>query len=141
MVKRTKKRKKAAPRDDAKKSLPQLRRKLWKVMSQGVRDQWRNEDGTTQCYTCREQIPKEGKVDCGHGWPKRKYKGTYYHEHNLRPQCVSCNMAGQGEQWSFFLNLIEDIGMDEFEAMCDLRDNPWETNKQWYIDEIKRWQT
>ena len=140
MAARKKKRKKAAPRQLELKTLPQLRRKLWTVMSKSLRDKWRNDDGTTDCYTCRTQVPKKGKVDCGHGWPKKKYPGTYYDERNLRPQCVSCNMAGQGEQWRFFNRLIDEIGQAEFDEMCEWRDTPRPTRKDWYVRSIREWQ-
>jgi hypothetical protein len=132
-------RKKRAPVQLEKKTLPQLRRKLWAVMSQAIRDQWRLKDGSTECYTCRTKIPAGGKVDCGHGWPKRKYGGTYYDHRNIRPQCTSCNLAGQGEQWAFFNRLVEEIGHAEFEEMSSWRHDKRPTRKEWYIREIKKW--
>ena len=134
------KRKKRAPVQLEKKTLPQLRKKLWSVLSPGLRAKWRKKDGSTNCYTCSTPIPKGGKVDCGHGYPKKKYKGTYYDERNLRPQCVSCNLGGQGEQWIFFHRLITDIGQEEFNEMSSHKDEPWCKDKQWYIKEIRRWQ-
>jgi hypothetical protein len=140
-AKRRPRKKKRAPIQLEKKTLAQLRKKLWLVMSKALRARWKNEDGTTECYTCRTQIPEGGKVDCGHGWPKRKYPGVYYDERNLRAQCVSCNMAGQGEQWAFFHRLIEEIGQAEFDLMSEWRYTDRPTRKEWYIREIRRWQS
>lgn len=137
----TRKRRKPAPRQLEKKTLPQLRRKLWQVMSKALGDRWRNEDGSTDCYTCDRNIPKGGKVDRGHCWPKRIYKGLYFDARTIRAQCFRCNGPGQGEQYIFVNKLGKEYHPKEFAAILKKKDKDWPTDKGWYIRQIKRWQS
>jgi|DEB0MinimDraft_4_1074332.scaffolds.fasta_scaffold00064_27 hypothetical protein len=132
-------RKKRAPNDDSKKTLAQLRRKLWKLISRKLLESYRNEDGSITCYTCEQDFVGR-QIGMGHGWPKKKYGGTYYDERNLRPQCSRCNLVGQGEQWIYFNKLKAEIGEAEFEDMCEWRHDTRPDRKDWYRREIRRWE-
>lgn len=134
-----KRRKKPAPRDDNKKTLPQLRRKLWPLISKYIREKYQNEDGSTTCYTCRRNIPKGGKVDAGHFLPKRLYKAHYYNVDAIRPQCFRCNGPGQGEQLLFYFHLADEIGAEAVSWIRSHKDDGWPEDKPWYIDMIRRY--
>lgn len=129
--------KKRAPRDDNKKSLPQLRKKLWRLISQHILGLYRNKDGSIDCFTCGTNIPPGGKADAGHFLPKKLYKAHYFNLDAIRPQCFRCNGPGQGEQLLFAEALTEEIGEDEVADIWDTRHKDWPTDKQWYIDMIR----
>jgi hypothetical protein len=139
-AKKTRKRRKnPAPRQLELKDLPQLRRKLWSVMSRKMLDSWVKEDGTTDCFTCGKVIPKGGKVDCGHYLPKKRYKAHWFNADNIRAQCFVCNKLAEGEQVLFDEGLVEELGLNVVLAMWETKEDGWSEDKQWYIDEIRRW--
>jgi Zn ribbon nucleic-acid-binding protein len=90
-----------------KQSVAKLRKELDKVFSQYVRLKNANDNGMVECFTCGVQ--KHWKeIQAGH-FMSRKHSATRWHEDNVKPQCVKCNMFGQGEQYIFGQNLGEDI--------------------------------
>jgi hypothetical protein len=85
-----------------------LDEKLWKVFSEYVRRRYADENGIVKCFTCGKTEHWKG-MQAGH-FISRKHKATKYHELNVRPQCVSCNIFRQGEQFIFGRNLDEIYG-------------------------------
>ena len=113
---------------------------MWQVMSQKLGERWRSDDGSVTCYTCERVIPKGGKFDRGHCWPKRIYKGLFFDARAIRPQCFRCNGPGQGEQYIFVTKLGREYSPREWAAIVRKKDQDWPTDKGWYIRQIRRWQ-
>jgi len=103
-------------------------------------DGWKNEDGSTNCYTCDKVIPAGGKVDRGHFLPKKLYTAHWFNTDTIRPQCFRCNGPGLGEQLEFDEGLINELGFDAVNKIYTDRNKGWSTDKQWYITQIRRWQ-
>ena len=107
------------------------------MISQKLGEEWRNDDGTTDCYTCDRVIPVGGKVDRGHFLPKRLYKAHYFNLDTIRAQCFRCNAPGQGEQLAFHKGLVEELGAGRVNHILATKDDTWSEDKQWYIDFIR----
>jgi 5-methylcytosine-specific restriction endonuclease McrA len=87
------------------------------------------------CYTC-------GKVDtalhCGH-FVSRQYLATRWDENNCRPQCVGCNIYGNGKPLDFEENLKRELGNDFIEKIKASRHISLKLDIQWYIAEIEKY--
>lgn len=81
------------------KSVAKLRKELDKWFSLWVRISNSDEYGMCTCFTCGSR--KHWKeVHAGH-FMSRRHTATRWHESNVKPQCVKCNMFSQGEQFKF----------------------------------------
>lgn len=87
------------------------------------------------CYTC-------GKTDtplqCGHFVP-RQYLASRWHEDNCRPQCVGCNIYGNGKILDFEEHLKRDLGEEYVEAMKATRHQSLKLDRQWYEEKIEHY--
>jgi hypothetical protein len=90
-----------------------------------------------RCYTC-------GKVDvtlqCGH-FVSRQYLATRWSEDNCRPQCVGCNMFGNGQLLDFEENLKKELGDEFVENMKKSRHQMFKLDRQWYESEIAKYKS
>lgn len=85
------------------KTQSQLRKTLDTIFSRYVRQKDIGKYGLVPCYTCG--IIKHWKeLHCGH-FMSRIYLNTRYDERNTRPQCVGCNIYGNGKPAEFGSNL------------------------------------
>ena len=85
-----------APR---KKTHAQLKAKVDEWFSKYIRGRYADEWGVVSCVTCGRHDHVSG-MQAGH-FASRRYMATRWDEDNVRPQCVSCNIYRQGEQWLF----------------------------------------
>lgn len=86
-------------------SLTKLKKTLWMYVRSYVktRDNWR-------CYTCGVYV-RGANAHCGHFIPSSICGlGLRYDEHNLRTQCLRCNVHMSGNYVTFRENLINDNG-------------------------------
>lgn len=97
-----------------KKSVAKLRKELDKYFSLWVRISNSDEYGMCSCITCGSR--KHWKeIQAGH-FISRRHTSTRWHEENVKPQCVKCNMFSQGEQFKF----AQALGMKKANKMQQL---------------------
>lgn len=117
-------------RTGIKKSPMSLKKKLDSVFSKYIRQKY-----PARCYTC-------GKVgvtlQCGH-FVSRQYLATRWDENNCRPQCVGCNMFGNGQLLDFEENLKKELGHDFVEEMKKKRHLTLKLDRQWYLENIEKY--
>jgi len=83
-----------------KKSLPKLKKDLWKVFSEYVR---KRDKGI--CFTCGSRAWGRN-YHAGHFIPKSTGGlALYFHEDNVHGQCAKCNLFLQGNQYEYGLRL------------------------------------
>ena len=112
-------------------------------MSEKLGIMWRTQygvNGGIQCFTCETVIMPHMKLDRGHFLPKKKYKAHWFNEDTIRPQCASCNMTGQGEQWAFMEGLLQELGEDALLEIWNTRHDGYSEDRDWYIERIQLWQ-
>lgn len=113
-------------------SLSKLKKELDRVFSIYIRSKH-----TKKCYTC----PKTDCVlQCGHFVP-RQYLATRWSEDNCRPQCVGCNLFGNGQLLDFEENLKRELGVEKVEALKASRHLILKLDRAWYENEIKKFST
>lgn len=109
-----------------------LKKELDRVFSIYIRSNY-----PKRCYTC-------GKVgvtlQCGH-FVSRQYLATRWDERNCRPQCVGCNMFGNGQLLDFEENLKKELGDETVENLKKMRHQVLKLDRLWYENEIQKYDT
>ena len=88
------------------KSIPELKKDLWKVFSRYIRER----DGYI-CITCGKDLSVD-KVSCdaGHFIPKTRGNSIYFCEENVNAQCSSCNRYQHGKLYEYAVRLEQKYG-------------------------------
>lgn len=112
------------------KTQAKLKKELDTVFSKYIRQKY-----PARCYTC-------GKVDtplqCGH-FVSRQYLATRWDENNCRPQCVGCNIYGNGKPLDFEENLKRELGDQFVEQMKASRHQSLKLDRAWYEEQIAKY--
>ncbi len=92
------------------KTMRQLHKILWKLVSEFVRRSDADVNGYCKCCTC-DGVHRWQDVDCGH-YISRGHWYTRYMLSNLGPQCKGCNAFRQGDPVEFREYLVKIYGED-----------------------------
>jgi hypothetical protein len=112
------------------KTQAQLKKELDKYFSLYIR-----KVHPAKCYTCGKT---NTSLQCGH-FISRAYLATRFHENNCRPQCVGCNIFGNGKPLDFEENLKKELGELYVEKMKKLRHRVLKVDRKWYLEQIERY--
>lgn len=85
----------------------QLKKQLDKIFSEYIRRKYSDNQGRSECYTCGKKAHWK-ELQCGH-FISRSYLATRFMEENCRPQCVGCNIFGNGKPVEFAKRLSREI--------------------------------
>lgn len=114
------------------KTQAQLKKELDAIYSRYIRQKY-----PAKCYTC-------GKTDtplhCGH-FISRSYLATRWEENNTRPQCVGCNIYGNGKPLDFEERLKAELGDEYVEKMKAKRHESWKLDRHWYQERIDHYKS
>lgn len=111
-----------------------LKKKLDAIFSKYIR--WKHaKDGICTCFTCGKQLEVK-RIQNGHFIP-RNILITRFDENNCRPQCVGCNMFGNGKFLDFRENLVKELGEDKVKEMEASRFKTMKVDNQWYKEKIE----
>lgn len=92
------------------KSVPALKKALWKQFSLYIRRREADSDGFTKCFTCGAR-KHYTELDAGHYIPKSVGGANlYFNEKNVQPQCTYCNRYMHGNLTQYALRLQEKYG-------------------------------
>ena len=105
-----------------KKSQAQLKKDLDKIFSVWIRLKH-----PRKCYTCGKV---ETTLQCGH-FVSRTYLATRWNENNCRPQCVGCNIWGNGKPLDFEENLKRELGETVVENLKQSRHQILKLTPSW----------
>lgn len=125
--------KKRVVKKKASKSLAKLKKDLDIVFSQYIRNKYAI-NGKVGCYTCPVVKPIK-EMQNGH-FISRQYLATRWDEDNCRPQCVGCNVYGNGKFLDFEERLIREIGKRQVELKKRKRHEVWKLDRAWYEERI-----
>ncbi len=118
------------------KTLAQLKKQLDSVFSIYIRTT-HSVDGICTCYTCGKQGTIK-ELQNGH-FVSRGYTATRWHEDNCRPQCVGCNIFGNGKPLDFEDHLKKDLGDEYVEEIKAMRHQIVKHDRQWYLEQIEKY--
>ena len=119
------------------KSASKLKRELDRVFSLYIRQFWANNGGLASCYTCGKILHWK-QLQCWHFIP-RNILITRWNEDNCRPQCVGCNVFGNGKILDFEDRLIREIGQKEVDKLKASRFKIMKVDAIWYLEEISHY--
>ena len=104
-----------------------LKKELDRVFSLYIRGKYEK-----SCYTCG----RTGTLQNGH-FISRQYLATRWDENNCRPQCVGCNIYGNGKPLDFEERLKKELGDNLVEEMKKKRHTITKVGIQWYKEQIE----
>lgn len=84
------------------------------------------------CYTCGKQGVT---LQCGHFIP-RNILITRWEEKNCRPQCIGCNLFGNGRILDFEDHLVKELGRKEVDRLKASRFTILKLSTAWYLKTI-----
>ena len=98
-------------------TLPKLKKKAWEYFALMRKLQFEAE-GKLRCYTCDKPLTIK-TTDCqlGHYLSRGGYPGLTFVQNNSRPQCYRCNCHLHGNTIEFRERLINELGLNEVEAL------------------------
>lgn len=117
-----------------KKSLPQLKKILWRFFSEYIRRRDADENGLVKCISC-EEVRHWKLMHCGH-YEKRTFLGTCFEEKNNAPQCPRCNFFLDGNQSAYAIALRKLYGPDILEELDKQKNSKEKISRQEYDDLI-----
>lgn len=106
-----------------------LKKELDRVFSLYIRGKYEK-----SCYTCG----RTGTLQNGH-FISRQYLATRWDENNCRPQCVGCNIYGNGKPLDFEERLKKELGDNLVEEMKKKRHTITKVGIQWYKEQIEHY--
>jgi hypothetical protein len=111
------------------KSTAKLKKELDSIFSKYIRAKY-----PKKCYTCG----RTGTLQCGH-FISRSYLATRFSEDNCRPQCVGCNIFGNGKPLDFEEHLIKEIGAKKVAELKRKRHEITILSNDWYEKKISHY--
>jgi len=88
-----------------------LKKKLWVIFSQYIRQKNANAGGIGKCITCGVVKPWK-ELQASH-YISRMYSSTLFDETNVAPACYACNVMMHGNLPSYVLFLDEKYGVEK----------------------------
>ena len=104
-------------RKRSKSPMAKLKAEAWKVFSIYTRQNGMDKKGFNECYTCRAKLHWK-VLQAGHFVP-RTHNATFLDEMNVKPQCFADNVWKRGASHEFSKRLIEEYGLDLFNALIE----------------------
>lgn len=125
----------------AKKTAAKLKKELDAVFSRYIRLSHSDRDGFVNCFTCnRRYFWKD--IQNGH-FISRTYLAVRYSEDNCRPQCVGCNIYGNGKPVEYARNLElhqKGVTMRLYrEAQAVVKNYPYEEKIAYYTKKLEKY--
>ena len=88
-------------------------------------------DKDKPCISCGRSLTD--KFDAGHYFTVGAYPNLRFNEDNIWGQCVACNQHKHGNISEYTPRLIERIGQERFDKLCEDRNKPLHLS----VEEIK----
>lgn len=103
------------------KSHPQLKKKLWEIVSEYIRLR-DSKDEMFVCISCgKYQSTLNGNLQAGHYYKSETFPSLRYEEKNLNGQCKSCNIFKEGNRQGYEIGLLKKYGqatLDDLKIRC-----------------------
>jgi len=96
------------------KSLSQLKKQAWDLLSQCIRREAADSSGNVICYTCGATHHWK-EIQAGHAIGGR-HNAVLLNESVIRPQCMICNIFKRGNYQTFITKLIVENGFEWWTA-------------------------
>lgn len=114
-----------------KKTVTQLKKKLWEECRRLIIEQYGN-----TCFTCGKFCEGSNR-HIGHFIPSSTC-GAFlrYDLRNLRIQCYHCNINGGGQGAEYYKRLVEEMGQEHVDQIFRDKNISIKADAQWYEGKI-----
>src|SRR3990167_4584627 len=118
------------------KTIPKLKKYIWKLYSEYIRRNYADDAGYVQCYTCpKRELWNSGKIHAGH-FMHGDNPGTWTNDKNVKPQCgFVCNISKSGNREVYALRLELEYG---FGIIQELDKAFWNPPTTWSIVPLRQ---
>lgn len=90
-----------------------FKKKVWKIISVAIRIRDSDSNGYCQCISCSYTgYYIRDKIQAGHFFQARNFKGVRWNFDNIHAQCQKCNGALQGNIYNYYIKLKDKVGQD-----------------------------
>lgn len=120
------------------KTSAQLKKDLDAIFSKYIRIKYADANGMVACFTCGK-VKHFSEQQNGHFIP-RNILITRWDENNCRPQCVGCNMFGNGKILDFEDGLVKELGRKEVDKLKASRFQTVKLSTEWYQGMIEKYE-
>ena len=121
-------------------SVSVLKSKLWKIVSEYIRQKYADSDGFVKCTTCNTK--KHWKEQqAGHFVPSGASSYLRYTETNIHPQCFHCNINLGSNPIEYREYMIKTYGEKFVNQMLELRNEMAIRKSCDYQELIEEWET
>lgn len=120
------------------KSLPSLKKKLWKIFSEYIRRREADENGFVACISCGK-IDHWKNQDAGHYIPKSLGLSVYFEEKSVHSQCRGCNLFRHGNLSAYAISLRKKYGDGILEELDRIKNTPVKFSKLDYEEMIEKY--
>jgi len=83
-----------------------------------------------RCIACSKQ-KSVVQMNAGHYFSAGKYDSLRFDERNVHGECIACNNYSEDHLIQYAVNLIEKIGIDEYNDLCRLAGESRKTFHKW----------
>lgn len=119
-----------------KRSIGGLKNELWTLFSLHTRRRNADENGMVACVSC-PAIKHWTQMQAGHYLPKSLGIAIYFEERNVHPQCSTCNLTLQGNQYPYALFLQNKYGVGILDELTALRHTKRQIKRPEYLELIE----
>lgn len=101
-------------------SVTVLKSKLWKIVSEYIRQKYADSNGFCKCATC-DTTKHWKEQQAGHFVPSGASSYLRYTESNIHPQCYHCNINLGSNPIEYRIYMVKTYGEKFVEQMLELR--------------------
>jgi hypothetical protein len=113
---------------------------LWELCKEIVRNRYRNDDGTWNCYTCGSVIDSPEKAQTAHFIPASVGGASLRFDlRNLRICDYRCNINLGGNQSAYYHRLRTEVGQEEIDELFRLKNLIIKADEMFYARKIKEY--
>lgn len=103
-------------------TISQLKKKLWKIVSEYIRRKWSDENGMCECVSCAPPKTKKHykQMQAGHFVPRARGNACYFVEENIHPQCFQCNINLGGNPAGYAKFIKDYYGPEKIDELQEM---------------------
>lgn len=119
--------------------LPRLKKRLWILFSQYIRQRDADENGYAPCISCGK-VEHYKLQDAGHYHPKSLGLSVYFLEKGVHNQCTACNRFRHGNLTAYAIALRKRYGEGILEELEQIKNTPLKLSRVDYMEMIEKYQ-
>lgn len=122
-------------------SIPKLKKKLWELCKQIVRERAKRATGEVCCYTCGRLLPTAVEQHTAHFIASSiGGVGLRFDLKNLRVCCYRCNVSLSGNWPAYYERMVKEVGQEAVDELMRRRNEFTKADAFYYQAKIDEYQ-